>query len=134
MRNRDMKRVIIASAFMFVILNLFSFVSAQGCNPQINLLNQDPYPGIPGEYVKLVFEISGLTNAECGNVRFELIDDYPIKFDKGVEKSTILSSGNYASNYNSNILVPFFQNHIYQLLPELVHQNIFLMDSAPLAY
>ncbi|MEK6850524.1 MAG: hypothetical protein AABX85_03040 [Nanoarchaeota archaeon] len=79
-----MKRLVTWPLFMFVLvgfISLTNFVHAESCSPTVTLLNQDPYPVIPGEYVKLVFQIEGLANSECGKVYFELIEDYPMKFD-----------------------------------------------------
>ena len=45
------------------------------------MLNQDPYPAVPGEYVNVVFQIEGVENSKCDEVYFDLIADYPIRLD-----------------------------------------------------
>lgn len=103
-----MGRYIVLTLFAFSILLMASYASAaNACNPQISLLNQDPYPAIPGEYVKVVFQIDGLSNSVCGNFFFELSNDYPIQFDPGASNSIVLQSGAYVNNYGSFALVPF---------------------------
>jgi len=98
--------IFIATAMLIGITGA-SQANVGACNPSISLLNQDPYPAIPGEYVKLVFQVDGLDNSNCGNFYFELINDYPISFDPGANTSLILQSGTYVSNYGSFALVPF---------------------------
>ncbi len=59
-----------------VILMLGTLISA-ACSPDASLINQDPYPAIPGDYVKVVFQIDGLENPECGIVTFGIKEEYP---------------------------------------------------------
>ncbi len=104
MKKSDLK-IIIA-----VIVMVYSFsimVSAEPCNLQISMLNQDPYPAIPGEYVKVVFQINGIRNAECGTVTFGIKEDYPIYLDPNVKNPIIIDSGVYAKDYGSYYLAPY---------------------------
>jgi len=95
--------------FVSIVSLLFSmsFVTAENCAPEITLLNQDPYPALPSEYVKVVFSVSGLNNPECGQVYVELLENFPIAFDSGTKNYVVLDSGGYVSGYDSNALVPF---------------------------
>ena len=76
-----MKKGILLSAFAFLFV--LSFVSAAGCDMAISLINQDPYPAIPGEYVKLVFELSGVGSPNCQGSVFEIAPEYPFSSDPG---------------------------------------------------
>ena len=97
-----MKKVILL-ALLFSI----SFALAEPCNPEVTMLNQDPYPAVPGDYVKLVFQIEGLENPECGDIIFELLEDYPIKFDPNENGIRSFKKVDYIKDYESNILIPF---------------------------
>jgi hypothetical protein len=93
----------------FLIIGIFSlnFVSSLSCNLNAKLINQDPYPAIPGEYVDLVFQLNGVSNPECGNTYFELIEEYPINLDPGVGSSIEIISGTYSQDFSSHLLAPF---------------------------
>jgi len=98
-----MKRLILLSLFLFA----FSFVSAEACSPSVTLLNQDPYPAVPGEYTKLVFQMDGLDNPECGSVELQLLEDFPISFDSNDSGYRKFEKINFLRDYSSSVLVPF---------------------------
>ena len=79
----------------------------QVCNPDIKILNQDPYPALPGDYVKLVFQVNGLENKGCGDVLFSLEENFPISFDPGVNNTYFVKSGTYVNDYTSSVLIKF---------------------------
>lgn len=91
--------------FLFTIL-IISSVSAS-CNLEVTLLNQDPYPAVPGDYVKLVFQVDGLENPDCKQVYVELVEDYPIIFDPNSSNSIQISGGTFVKDYNSHLMAPF---------------------------
>src|SRR3990167_209252 len=90
----------------FLIIALISFVNA-GCGLDISLLNQDPYPTVPGDYVKVVFQISGLSDPSCQDVDFWFDDSYPFTLDPGLEKKILLKSGTYVQDYSDVVLAPY---------------------------
>ncbi|NPE27159.1 hypothetical protein HNV12_04125 [Methanococcoides sp. SA1] len=95
---------------IFAILLMLSlgFVAAESaCNLDVSLLNQDPYPAVPGEYVKLVFQISGIDSADCNDITFELLPKYPIEFNPGETGKRLFKKVNYVKDYESNLLVPY---------------------------
>ncbi len=92
--------------FTFLIF-LFPLISPAPCDLAVKLINQDPYPAIPGDYVKVVFQIDGVANPECGIIEFELVPKYPISFDP-TEKSIItINAGLYSKDYSSFLLAPY---------------------------
>ncbi|MCH7850454.1 MAG: hypothetical protein IH845_02315 [Nanoarchaeota archaeon] len=94
---------------LLVLLSIFhlGLASAASCLPNVTLLNQDPYPAIPGEYVKLVFQIKDVSSRECKDITFELLEKYPIKFDRGVSNIKVFNKIDYIQDFSSNILVPY---------------------------
>lgn len=103
-----MKKVMIIGIFA-LILFISSFVlSVNGeCNPTVQLLSQDPYPAIPGDYVKLVFQIDGISDSVCGDISLELSNKYPISFDPGQENKISLKSGTFVKDYTTHKLVAY---------------------------
>lgn len=97
-----MKKILLVVLFIISV----SFVNAE-CNLQVSLLNQDPYPAVPGSYDKIVFQITGVENPQCGDVSFKLLQNYPISLDPGVNDSVNLVSGGYLLDYNTFYLVPY---------------------------
>jgi hypothetical protein len=97
------KLVTLLSLLVFSI----ALVSAGACDLTTSLLNQDPYPAVPGDYVKLVFQVSGLENSECGDIKFSLIGNYPIEFDPGKNGVRTFRAIDYIKDYKSNIQIPY---------------------------
>jgi len=90
------------------ILFLFSmgFISA-ACSLSVSMINQDPYPAIPGETVKVVFQIDGVSNPECGIVEFELKESYPFTIDPESTNPISINSGTYTRKYSSFYLATY---------------------------
>ena len=93
--------------YLLIMFFSFTFVSSEACKLDISLINQDPYPAIPGDYVKVVFQVNGVSNPECGKVEFELLDKYPISFDPTDEPKIIFQSGIYKKDYSSFLTAPY---------------------------
>ena len=91
---------------LFALLLSFGFISAT-CQLTPQLINQDPYPAVPGDYVKLVFQVTGMQNPDCNQVTFQLAPNYPISFDPGVSSIVTVNGGTYTNNYNSFVMVPY---------------------------
>ncbi len=91
-----------------VLITIFSltFVSAV-CDLNATLVNQDPYPAIPGDYVKLVFQLTGIDSQECGIVSFELLEKYPISFDPETLTKIQINAGTYQRDYSSYLMAPY---------------------------
>jgi hypothetical protein len=86
---------------------LIGIVSAEACNLGISLINQDPYPAIPGDYVKVVFQIEGLANPSCGVVKFQVRDDFPFSVDPSTTNPIQINSGTYSRDYSSFYISPY---------------------------
>jgi hypothetical protein len=91
----------------FLILAASTLTSAVACDLTVSLLNQDPYPAVPGDYVKLVFQIEGLDSPNCNDITFDLLADYPIEFNPGETGLRKFSKIDYIKDYQSNLLVPY---------------------------
>jgi len=94
---------------IFVALSIFlvPLISSAECDLDISMINQDPYPAIPGDYVKVVFQIDGIENPECGVVTFGIKEDYPISLDPNVENPITINSGTFQRTYSSFYLAPY---------------------------
>ena len=95
------------SVIIFFALVLFSFLASAACNLDVSMINQDPYPAVPGDYVKLVFQVTGTNNPECGQVSIELLEKYPISFDPGDSSIVKVSGGTYERDYSSYLIAPY---------------------------
>lgn len=102
-----MKRGLIISLFLVGILFFASGIYAEACGLSISLINQDPYPAIPGDYVKVVFQVDGIANPECGQVEIELLEKYPISLDPTENAKITVNSGVYKRDYSSFLLTPY---------------------------
>lgn len=102
-----MKRlgILILVASVFLLANAVALDS--GCELSIQKLNQDPYLAVPGDYVKITFQIDGLQAAECGDVTLQLVEKYPISFDSPLDGITALKSGTYVKSFSSHATVAY---------------------------
>ena len=91
--------------FLFGIF-LISFVSAEGCGLSVSLVNQDPYPAIPGDYVDVVFQIDGIENPDCENIVFDIDPAYPFST---VSENTlkVLEGSTYITRYKTEWMIPY---------------------------
>jgi hypothetical protein len=106
--ENKMNKIYIFLLGIFSILITSAIVSAQGavtgsnmgnnCNLEVELLNQDPYPAVPGEYVKVVFQVSGLDNSKCDGAKLRLVPTYPFSLDSGDELKEI-DGNTYITGY-----------------------------------
>lgn len=108
----SMKRVVILSLmafFVFGVLSSFVFAATTDCTVNATFVSQDPYPAVPGDYVKLVFQLSGtgVSDPSCGKLGVELVDEYPLSFDSNDSNKLEVQSGVYATDYNSYFIAPF---------------------------
>lgn len=100
------KEMIFAFVLVFVLLGTSS-VLAEPCKLDISLINQDPYPANPNDYVRLIFQITGINNPECGSIDFELLEQYPLIFDPGYDPKYTIKSGVYERDYRSFFLASY---------------------------
>lgn len=99
-----MKSEMIGLLFLLMI----GLVVAEACQVEVSLLNQDPYPAVQGDYVKLVFQIDGVANTDCKIVEFELLEKYPITFDPGQQRKFSINAGTYtSSNYQDFFMATY---------------------------
>ena len=95
--------------FSLVLVFFLASVSASdaNCNLDVQLVNQDPDPAVPGDYVKLLFQVSGIAGTECGEVSLEILDNYPISFDPGYNPVKTFQAGTFARGFSSTKTVPY---------------------------
>ncbi len=93
---------------ILIILGLFLMpLVAANCELDVSMINQDPYPAIPGDYVKVVFQIDGVENSECGIVGFEIKENYPFSLDPGITNRITINAGTYSRTYSSFYLATY---------------------------
>jgi len=105
-----MKKGAIFTLALFSVVLLAGMVAAEGCALDVSLVNQDPYPANPGEYVKVLFQINGLANPDCGVVTFQVKEEFPFSVKPGTENPIEVRSGTYSRKFSS------FYNAPYEIL------------------
>ena len=78
---------------LFVIFMALFFISNAKADDKytyldVTLLNQDPYPAQPDDYVDLVFKVENTGGAVANDVIFEIIPQYPFSLDPGADAAT----------------------------------------------
>ncbi len=92
---------------LILLLLLSVSLASAACDLDAKLLNQDPYPAVPGDYVKLVFQVEGLDPTQCNDITFELLSDYPIKFNPGETGLKTFRKLDYIKDFEANLLIPY---------------------------
>lgn len=101
-----MKKVV----FVLVLILSLQLALAQAstsCELAASLLNQDPYPAVPGDYVKFVFQVTGTENPSCKDVYFEIIPAYPISLDPNTPSKVQIKGGTFVPDYSGNLQIPY---------------------------
>lgn len=80
---------------MFVTITSLEISASNPCRLDVSLLNQDTDPVLPGEYVDLVFQISGVDNFECDGAMVEILPEYPFRLKEGEDEIKKLSGPTY---------------------------------------
>lgn len=101
------KSGVLVGLMLAISLLSFSLALAEPCNLDISLVNQDPYPAVQGEEARLVFQIDGLENTECGTVELGLIEKYPIALMPDQESFYRIEAGTFKKDFKSFFLAPF---------------------------
>jgi hypothetical protein len=99
------KRYLLAFVAFLVAFNFI--LAAEDCSPEVKLINQDPYPAIPGDYVKLVFQVDGIENPDCGTVSVNLEENFPFSLNPGETNPITVRSGVYERTFGSFVTVPY---------------------------
>ncbi|MBU0958955.1 MAG: hypothetical protein KKB31_03335 [Nanoarchaeota archaeon] len=93
---------------IFILLILLASISlGSACNLQTTLLNQDPYPAMPGDYVKVIFQVDGLSGSKCGDVGFWITESFPFSLNSNEKNKVLLKTGSFVKDYSGYALVPY---------------------------
>lgn len=102
-----MKKSVISVLFFAILVFSVAGVFAAPCALDISMINQDPYPATPGEEAKVVFQIDGVENTECGTVEFELLDKYPISISPDQKRTHVIEAGTFTKDFKSFYLASY---------------------------
>ena len=101
------------SGFLFVLflsvltINFASAYNSESCNLDVSLVNQDPYPAIPGDYVELVFQLSGVDNSNCNGAIFEVVPNYPLSLDDNESALYKIDGSTWTSSHKTEWMIPY---------------------------
>ena len=105
-----MKKMLVIFGIVLSIVVLLNtcLISATtiSCKPVIKILNQDPAYAIPGTYVKVLFEVSGL-GTDCNGFAVKLSPEYPFSLDSGYDPVQTLAESPDVRDYNNNWDIPY---------------------------
>lgn len=102
-----MKKEFVLYLFAFLFAISLSSAYIGECSLDVSLLNQDPVHAVPGEYVKIVFQLEGVDNPQCGTVSFNLVQEYPFSLDPSASGEKIITTGTFTDSYNSQATIPY---------------------------
>lgn len=103
------KGLIFITLFLVTLLFLVNNVAAQSstCNLDVTLVNQDPYPAIPGDYVEVLFQINGVQNPDCEGSNFEISLEYPFSIDPNDSTKKTLEGSTYYRDRKTDWIIPY---------------------------
>jgi hypothetical protein len=105
--KRGLGLLVLFVSFVFIAGGVSADDGYNACDLDITLLNQDPYPAEPGHYVKAVFQVNGVNNPNCGEITFQLDQNFPFSLDPGAVNKKAVQAGVYAKDFSSFWLVPY---------------------------
>src|SRR3990172_7672633 len=103
MKKRVVMLLVLALSIVLAVQN----AAATACSLNATLVNQDPYPAVPGDYVKIIFQLSGVDNPECEEISFELREQFPFSLDPDESNQVKITGGTYVRTYKSDFLIPY---------------------------
>jgi hypothetical protein len=110
MKKENLPLYLIALA---IFLSLFAVASVSAasassdtCVLNVTLVNQDPYPAVPGEYVKLVFQVSNAYTDACNGAKFQLVPVYPFSLDQN-DSWRVLDKSVTVGGYNKDWMIAY---------------------------
>ncbi len=106
-----MKKSVLFGVFLLtfgIFVITLSGVHAAACDLKVSLVNQDPYPAVQGDSVKLLFQVSGVQNSECKGAYFRLDPEYSFSFADSKDSTLkALSGSTYTQSYKTDWLIPY---------------------------
>lgn len=94
---------------IFFVLSLFPVpvhAATSSCDLQVSMVNQDPYPAVQGDTVKLLFQVSGVQNPSCNGAIFRLDPGYAFSLTQN-NSIQILQGSTFTQNYNGDWVLPY---------------------------
>ena len=97
---------------LFLIASIISLSSVSAdyytnpCKVNISLINQDPYPAVPDNYVDVVFQVSGVESSQCAGLKVNLVPSYPFSTE-GVDTTKTLPAQTFSTSYNTGWMIQY---------------------------
>jgi hypothetical protein len=103
-----MKRGLIVILFMLAFM-MPTIVSAipDNCALDVTLINQNPYPALPGEYVELVFQVGGVESGDCQGANFKFVEEYPFSLEEGINPAKSITDNTWLLNYENAWMIGY---------------------------
>jgi hypothetical protein len=101
-----MKKLLV-SVFALILLSCTGVLALGGCYINATLVNQDPYPATPGDYVDVVFQLDGVEDPDCKGASFRVIPEYPFFLDIGDDGIRVLPSSTFIYNQKTAWMIPY---------------------------
>lgn len=99
---------ILSFILVFTSFSLAATTADVNCDLKVSLVNQDPYPAVPGDLLKLVFQVDGIDSTNCGDLELSLSESFPFVFDPSSEKVYNIKSGTYnTQDFKTYFQAPF---------------------------
>lgn len=97
--------VIAIALILMPLINAASPITS--CQLDATLLNQDPDPAQPGDYVEVVFQVSGVQNTKCNGAKFEIVPKYPFSLDKESSAMKQIYGSTFTKDYSKVWNIPY---------------------------
>ena len=109
LKNIGKSILVIAILLLYVGVNINGVFAEKESYITVNMLNQNPDPAQPGDYVKLRWMITKQGNEEIRNVTFLLEPNFPISFDPGVSNIKRITDWWGSSDYDKNYYILYYK-------------------------
>jgi hypothetical protein len=90
-----------------LLISTTNAIFSRECDLTINLVNQDPNPASPGEEVKVLFQLIGTETKNCGDLAFEIFEEFPFTVHPKYQTRQIIKAGTFTQDYQSFFTLPY---------------------------
>jgi len=101
--------VIFSLAFALILIMNISSVTAsdRGCRMNVTLINQDPFPAMPGEYVEVVFQLHEVDDKTCDGASIQVVPEHPFSLAEGEESIKELFGPRWITGHKRAWMIPY---------------------------
>lgn len=99
------KSILFLVVFLMLIFSLTNVIAV--CSMNVTLINQDPFPAVPGDYVEVVFQLHEVIEGGCDGASIQVIPSYPFSLAEGEPEIKELFGPRWLIGHKRAWMIPY---------------------------